>query len=102
MNALSYSQRTYDQLLRDIIHEYSTCKNPKQYNLIPEFAEKTTTVRLNIRKGLPESTADIVTTVPPGTALFHAGYVAGGLSVNGIAKWYVNKDGNFFWSEGVR
>lgn len=102
VNALSYSQRTYDQLLRDIIHEYNICINPKQYNIIPEFGEKITTVRLNIRKGLPETTADIVTTVPPGTTLFHTGYVTDGLSVNGIAKWYVNKDGNFFWGGGVR
>jgi hypothetical protein len=40
--------------------------------------------------------------ISSGKKLVHTGYVIDGTSVNGNSKWYVNAEGNFFWSGGVR
>jgi N-acetylmuramoyl-L-alanine amidase len=104
INGLSYSRRTYEQLLRDVVHEYQICTQGKldKHVIIQEKGEKTTTVRLNIRKDAPDTKSDIVSTVPSGTTLTYQAYVNDGLAINGNAKWYMNYQGNFFWSGGVR
>jgi N-acetylmuramoyl-L-alanine amidase len=101
---LSYSRRSYDQLLNETAQEYNliTVGAGTQYIIIPDAGEKVSTARLNIRKGLPDTKAKIVEVVPSGKKLVHTGYVIYGTSVNGNSKWYVNADGNFFWSGGVR
>ena len=63
--------------------------------------EVTTTVRLNIRKGAPNTSVPIYQTVQRGTRLSHIGIVEDGEPVNGNPVWYVDNNGNFFWSGGV-
>jgi N-acetyl-anhydromuramyl-L-alanine amidase AmpD len=104
VSGLSFSRRTYEQMLKDIIYEYDICTGgqEKQFNVIQDTGDKLTTGRLNIRKSSPDTRADIVNTVPSGTVLTHEGYVSDGMAINGNSKWFINKEGNFFWSGGVR
>jgi N-acetylmuramoyl-L-alanine amidase len=103
VNGLSYSRRSYDQLLIDINQEVGLFNgNPvKQHKLIADAGEKTTSVRLNIRKGSPDTRADVVETVAAGKKLLHIGYVKDGMSINGNSKWFKNQEGNYFWAGGV-
>ena len=57
----------------------------------------TTTARLNIRTGMPTTSAPVVRRVEVGTVLGIGG-VATGETVNGNAQWYAGDSNTFFWS----
>lgn len=55
-------------------------------------------VKLNVRLGAPSTLAPIVKEVQPNQAVSFAGWVTDGESINGIAKWFRDDDGNYCWS----
>ena len=103
VTGLANSRRTYEQLLSDIVSEFNDCLSKPKAD--PTFVEKNgvarVTVKLNLRKGAPNSTAQIADTVLPGTMLTYAGWVEDGQSINGNSKWFQDPNGNYFWSGGV-
>lgn len=106
VTGLAHSRRTYDQLLIDVVTEFEECtkgdsKPPKKYMLKGKAGEATTTVRLNIRKGAPNTKAPIYQTVQYGSILQYKGCLENGEPVNGNPLWYGDADDNFFWSGGV-
>ncbi len=107
VTGLAYSRRTYEQLLRDVVNEFEVCSTGASGNppaapvLIQQPGEATASVRLNIRKGAPNTRAPIHQTVQRGTILPYVGIVEEGEPVNGNAVWYADDNGNFFWSGGV-
>jgi len=107
VTGLAHSRRTYDQLLKDVAAEFEECTTgvtsglPRGALLLETSGEATTTVRLNIRKGSPNTRAPIHETVPRGTTLPYVGIVEKGQPVNGNPIWYADANGNFFWSGGV-
>ena len=105
VTGLAHSRRTYEQLLRDIVTEYNDCTDTAitrtTYNLEGEPGSVRTTVRLNIRRSVPKTTAPIIETIEPNVELQHVGFVADGESINGNGRWYKRDDGNYFWSGGV-
>lgn len=108
VTGLAHSRRTYEQLLRDVVREYDECKGgtpaspPAGPSPIQQSGEATATVRLNIRKGAPNTRAPIHQTVQRGTVLAYVGIVEDGEPVNGNSRWYADANGNFFWSGGVK
>lgn len=107
VTGLAHSRRTYEQLLRDVVSEYNACgigtveDPPAEPDLQETAGEVTTTVRLNIRKGAPNTRMPIHQTVPRGTRLSYVGIVADGEPVNGNSVWYADPNGNYFWSGGT-
>jgi D-alanyl-D-alanine carboxypeptidase len=65
--------------------------------MTPMVGTVTTTARLNIRKGLPSTSAPIATKVEAGVVLAVQGLVRGE-GVHGNADWYAALDDTFFWS----
>ncbi len=59
-----------------------------------------TTVRLNIRRGAPNTRAPVHQTLGVGTELAYSKAV-NGEAVNANPLWLGTGDGNFFWSGGV-
>lgn len=55
-------------------------------------------VKLNVRLGAPSTLAPIVKEVQPNQPVPYVGWVADGESINGIAKWFRDAEGNYFWS----
>ncbi len=104
VSGLAYSRRTYDQLLRDIVAEYEECSGAPypQPNAPSKPGTVTTTVKLNIRKGQPNSRATILQTVAVGARLEYINWTDSGEPVNGNSRWFQDANGNFFWSGGVR
>ncbi len=104
VTGLAQSRRTYDQLLRDVATEYAACGGDPlvapQVDADRSGTARVTT-RLNIRKGAPRRTADLVQAVAAGTVLNYIDWVDDGEPVNGNARWYRDANGNFFWSGGV-
>ncbi len=103
VTGLAKSRRTYDQLLKDVVTEYNECIGHPLAEPIfqPEAGEAISTVKLNIRKGMPNAKVEIVRTVLSGTKLKYIGWVRDGQTVNGNSKWFKDEEGNFFWSGGV-
>lgn len=107
VTGLAHSRRTYEQLLRDVATEFEECTTgaiaspPAGPVLIQQSGEATTTVRLNIRNGAPNTRAPIHQTVQRGTILPYVGIVEDGEPVNGNSVWYADANENFFWSGGV-
>jgi N-acetylmuramoyl-L-alanine amidase len=104
VTGLAHSRRTYEQLLKDIISEYKECTGEI---VTPEDAtEEAGTVKvkikLNIRKGKPDTKSSVVAVANAGAILSYSGMVKNGESVNGNAVWYKDANGNFFWSGGVQ
>ena len=103
VTGLAHSRRTYEQLLRDIVDEFVDCSGkqlPTLRNASEEAGRARSNVRLNIRKDGPSIKAPVYHTVEPGTDLSWVASVNGD-SINGNAKWYKDREGNFFWSGGV-
>ena len=103
VSGLKQSNRTYNQLLADIVTEYNDCTTADvgEYNFTPLTGTGNVLQHLKIRKGAPSTSADIVTIVDAGTTLDYIGFVTDGESVNGNSKWFKNQYGNYFWSGGV-
>lgn len=106
VTGLAHSRRTYEQLLRDVVTEFEDCtaaaaSPPAGPVVTPQSGEATTTVRLNIRKGGPNTRAPIHQTVQRGIKLSFVGLTQEGEPVNGNPVWYADAHGNFFWSGGV-
>ncbi len=104
VTGLAHSRRTYEQLLRDIVDEYNACAGvapTPQYELVEQAGSVRATVKLNIRKGEPNTKAAVVRPVLPGTSLDYVGWVKNGQNINGNTNWYKNSEGNYFWSGGT-
>jgi N-acetylmuramoyl-L-alanine amidase CwlA len=111
VTGLAYSRRSYDQLLNDVVTEYyasidqsggATTPAQPQLNFIANAGTVITTAKLNIRRGLPKRTADVVQEVPKDTRLTYVGWVTNGEAVNGNSKWFQDANGNYFWSGATR
>lgn len=106
VTGLAHSRRTYDQLLRDVAVEYKACTSGETGLLDESNVENVagtvmTTVRLNIRRGAPNTRAPIHQTVFPGTRLQYLLRLRDGEPVNGNPIWYGDGNGNYFWSGGT-
>ena len=108
VTGLAHSRRTYEQLLQDVAAEYHTCSGdpnseaPGSPAISQQSGTVTTTVRLNIRQGAPNTRAPIYQVVNRGTMLSYIGITESGEPVNGNPIWYADDKGNFFWSGGVK
>lgn len=103
VTGLAHSMRTYEQLLEHVVAEYEECTKtelPAVSLGIKKGGKVKTTVRLNVRKGQPNTMAQIVQLVEPGTTLAYVSSALG-QSINGNPKWYRDANGNYFWSGGV-
>lgn len=104
VTGLAHSRRSYEQLLRDVADEYESCTETPIAMPAPLQAQGTVvaTVKLNIRKGQPNTRAPIAQTVLSGTTLTYTNWTDEGEPVNGNPRWYQDANGHFFWSGGVR
>lgn len=107
VTGLAHSRRSYDQLLRDIVLEYQAsapatsgiAAHPApQWIFVARPGTVEVTAKLNIRKGLPRKTAEIADVATVGAKLAYIGWIDKGEEVNGNSRWYLNADGNYFWS----
>jgi hypothetical protein len=102
VTGLARSRRTYEQLLRDVVTEFTACGGVLP-GMPPPPKKGTVTVisRLNIRSNAPSTRSPLVRTVLAGTKLGYVDRINDGEPVNGNAVWYKLDDGNFCWSGGV-
>ncbi len=105
VTGLAHSRRTYEQLQQDVVQEYWVClgKEAPEHDpasTIPSSGTVKTTVRLNIRRGAPNTRAPVHQTLGVGTELAYSKAV-NGEAVNANPLWLGTDDGNFFWSGGV-
>ena len=68
------------------------------YNFVPDRGRVTALKTLNIRKGLPTTSAPRAGRAAPGTELRVLGWTSNGQAVNGNAHWYRTADGDYFWA----
>jgi N-acetylmuramoyl-L-alanine amidase len=104
VNALAFSRRTYDQLLKDVVAEYNECVGISVQPVINETVQGgivVTAVRLNVRKG-PNTRADVVQVLPANTTVLFTAEVPNGQPINNNPVWYKDVNGNYFWSGGVK
>jgi N-acetylmuramoyl-L-alanine amidase len=104
VTGLLQSRRTYEQMLRDVVVEFNECTgvaSAPQYNFIASAGTGKVIHVLNLRKGEPNTKADVVEIVSVGTVLSYQGYIDNGESVNGNGKWYRDNNGNYFWSGAI-
>lgn len=102
VTGLAQSRRTYEQLLRDVVTEFTACGGVLP-GMPPAPKKGTLTVisRLNIRKDAPSTRSPLVRTVLAGEKLTYTERISDGEPVNGNPVWYKLDDGNFCWSGGV-
>ena len=74
----------------------------KEYRFVPQVSVAIVTSDLNIRKGSPSSSGQVVKEAAPGMPLRYIGYLVDGESVAGISKWYLTPEGDFFRSGNVK
>jgi len=103
LTGLAQSRRTYDQLLKDVATEYDICtgKIPAPPKLVRKSGTARVTVKVNIRRGEPNTKAPVVGVLMAGAELKYVGYVENGENINGNAKWFKEANGNYFWSGAV-
>lgn len=112
VTGLAHSRRSYDQLLRDVVSEYSACGGAVQSISTVKPAVPATatarggtavaTVRLNLRDGAPNTRAPVVRIIETGERLPFVAVVDDGEAVNGQSEWCRDADNHFFWRGGVR
>ena len=78
VEALGFSRRTYDQLLKDIVTEYETCAGATLPPLTGPVGAVRVTMKANVRKGEPRQRAPVVQVVSVGTVLQSAAFTATG------------------------
>ncbi|HEX7903637.1 MAG TPA: peptidoglycan recognition family protein [Chitinophagaceae bacterium] len=105
VSGLAHSRRTYEQLLKDVVTEYNDCTGTQPAVTLPAIVEqsgtKTVTVKLNLRKAA-DTRAAIVQVLAPGTLIDFDAIINNGQPVNNNPVWYMDKNGNYFWSGGVK
>ncbi|HNJ94912.1 MAG TPA: N-acetylmuramoyl-L-alanine amidase [Ferruginibacter sp.] len=105
VTGLANSRRTYEQLLRDVVAEFNECTGvavvPPPVNTAAQAGTVIVTVKLNVRKQ-PNTRADIVQVLSPGTALNFVARVDNGQAINNNPVWYKDANDNYFWSGGVK
>jgi N-acetylmuramoyl-L-alanine amidase len=105
VTGLANSRRTYEQLLRDVVLEYNDCagiaSTPVNENTEEQGGSAIVAVKLNVRKE-PNTRADIVQVLSPGTTVNFVAIVNNGQAINNNAVWYKDTNGNYFWSGGVK
>jgi len=102
VTGLAQSRRTYEQLLRDVVAEFTACGGvlpgtPK----LPQKGTLTVISKLNIRGNSPSTRSPLVRAVAVGTQLKYIARINDGEPVNGNPVWYKLEDGNYCWSGGV-
>lgn len=104
VTGLLRSNRTYEQLLRDVVAEYEECTGTAPSPALPpaQGGEVIATVRLNVRAGAPSTRAPIHETVAVGTRLKYVAVRTDGDAVAGNRTWMKTPAGNWFWSGGAR
>ncbi len=60
--------------------------------------EVTAISNLNVRAGLPNTSAPVRRVVPAGTVLPVAGFTAAGQAIGGNSFWYQDQSGDYFWA----
>lgn len=93
---LARSGRTYEQLLRDVAAAMAPVPEPVRD--MPQNARFRTSTRLNLRRGRPSRSAEIERAVAAGTELSSVAFTDDGENINGIARWYRDAAGSWFWS----
>ncbi len=102
VTGLARSRRTYEQLLRDVVTEFTACGGVLRGTPPPPKKGTLTVIsRLNIRSNAPSTRSPLVRTVLAGTKLDYVARINDGEPVNGNAVWFKLSDGNFCWSGGV-
>ena len=74
---------------------------PPPVNTAAQAGSVIVTVKLNVRKQ-PNTRADIVQVLSPGTALNFVARVDNGQAINNNPVWYKDTNDNYFWSGGVK
>ncbi len=70
-----------------------------QYTFVPEKATIRIAADLNVRRGKPSTqSADIVNVLKAGTTVPYIGYVLNGDTIGTNSKWFLDGNGDFFWS----
>jgi N-acetylmuramoyl-L-alanine amidase len=106
VTGLAFSRRSYDQLLSDIVKEYTECTQTPGALLPPDIPIETVDgtaraiAKLNIRKS-PSRLAEKVQQVAAGTLLPFVGIVRNGESINNNPVWYKDSNAAYFWSGGT-
>ena len=73
--------------------------NPNSYTFVPEKGTIKISADLNVRRGKPSPNgADVVSVLKAGTMVPYLGYVTNGETIGTNSKWYMDKNGDFFWS----
>lgn len=108
---LMQSRRSYEQLLRDVVIEYTECggqvlttptaSSHPGPDVPPQSGRVVSTTRLHIRKGAPNTRAAIVRIAAAGASLAYVAKVKNGEPVNGNPIWYEDPQGNYFWGGSV-
>lgn len=71
--------------------------NP-EYLFVPEKGTTKIAADVNIRKGRPSREAEIAGMLMAGTLAQYLGYVTNGDKVGENSKWFLDPNGDFFWS----
>ena len=104
VNALTFSRRTYDQLLKDIVTEFNECTGvaaPTPLNITLQSGTAVTAVRLNVRK-TPDTRSDIIQVLPANNSVNFTEIVNNGQAVNNNPVWYKDTSGGYCWSGGMK
>jgi len=102
VTGLAHSRRTYEQMLRDVVSEFTACGGILPgASPAPRKCTLEVISRLNIRSTTPSTRSPLVRTVLAGETLTYVERIADGEPVNGNPVWYKLEDGNFCWSGGV-
>lgn len=102
VTGLAHSRRTYEQMLHDVVAEFTACGGVLPGALpTPKKGTLTVISRLNIRSQTPSTRSPLVRTVLAGEKLAYVARIPDGEPVNGNPVWYKLEDGNFCWSGGV-
>jgi N-acetylmuramoyl-L-alanine amidase len=103
VTGLAHSRRSYEQLLRDVVTEYHACITDgvvPQPVALPAAGRAKVNVKLNMR-ATPNTRADVVQVLSPGTELSFAAVETNGQPINNNAVWLKDANGNYVWSGGV-
>ena len=74
---------------------------PVHYNFVPAHGTVEARMQLNVRKGAPTTSAEIVRKLKSGSTVSYVGWTSNGQAVDGNAHWYKDEDGNYFWAGGT-
>ena len=101
-NGLAYSNRSYVQLLIDVVNEYNQCiasnLHKNKFELVLVEGKAFGNSQVNIYMDGPYSRSRLVKQESPNQPVAFKGWVKNGECLQGNQKWFVGNDGNYFWS----